>query len=191
MAVILITGAAGRIGGMLRPRLARPDRTLRLLDSARVEPGPGEEAVQASATDLEAMTKACQGADAVIHLAAQAGEAPWGALKAQVSPSAADPAKAALARSGPLFLAAAFLARGRATGSEGLIRALNQRSLQALRNSVIRRLDSAQAGHGRRRPSRGGSSATCRSGCSPCSLPATAAASSSLPNVTTCPTFRT
>jgi len=29
---------------------------------------------------------------------------------------------------------------------EGLIRALNQRSLEALRNSVIRRLDSAQAG---------------------------------------------
>ena len=30
-----ITGAAGRIGSMLRPRLARPDRTLRLLDVAR------------------------------------------------------------------------------------------------------------------------------------------------------------
>ena len=58
MAVILITGAAGRIGSMLRPRLARPDRTLRLLDSVQVEPGPGEEAIQASATDLEAMTKA-------------------------------------------------------------------------------------------------------------------------------------
>src|SRR5262249_25273975 len=76
----LITGAAGRIGSMLRPRLARPDRTLRLLDSAQVTPGPGEEAIQASATDLEAMTKACQGADAVIHLAAQAGEAPWGRI---------------------------------------------------------------------------------------------------------------
>ncbi len=80
MAVILITGAAGRIGSMLRPRLARPDRTLRLLDSVQVEPGSGEEAIQASATDLEAMTKACQGADAVIHLAAQAGEAPWGRI---------------------------------------------------------------------------------------------------------------
>ena len=80
MPVILITGAAGRIGGMLRPRLAQPDRTLRLLDSAPVVPGPGEEAIQASATDLDAMTKACRGVDAVIHLAAQAGEAPWGRI---------------------------------------------------------------------------------------------------------------
>jgi hypothetical protein len=81
MPVILITGAAGRIGGMLRTRLARPDRTLRLLDTAKLTPGPrGEEAFQVSATDLDAMTKACQGADAVIHLAAQAGEAPWGRI---------------------------------------------------------------------------------------------------------------
>src|SRR5258708_6355336 len=81
MAVILITGAAGRIGTMLRTRLARPDRTLRLLDSAPVTPGPaGEEAMQVSATDLDAMTRACKGADAVIHLAAQAGEAPWGRI---------------------------------------------------------------------------------------------------------------
>ena len=80
MPVILITGAAGRIGSMLRPRLAQPGRTLRLLDSARIEPGPGEEAIQASATDLEAMTRACRGVDAVIHLAAQAGEAPWGRI---------------------------------------------------------------------------------------------------------------
>ncbi len=29
---IVITGAAGRIGSMLRPRLARPGRRLRLLD---------------------------------------------------------------------------------------------------------------------------------------------------------------
>jgi len=78
---ILITGAAGRIGTMLRTRLARPDRTLRLLDSARITPGPaGEEALQVSATDLDAMTKACKGADAVIRLAAQAGEAPWGRI---------------------------------------------------------------------------------------------------------------
>ena len=31
MSVIVITGAAGLIGSMLRPRLARPDRTLRLM----------------------------------------------------------------------------------------------------------------------------------------------------------------
>jgi dTDP-4-dehydrorhamnose reductase len=109
---ILITGAAGQIGSMLRTRLARPGRTLRLLDNAPLDPmpldtapadaaladtalagtpppdaaltetppldtGPGEERVTASVTDLEAMTAACAGADAVIHLAAIADEAPW------------------------------------------------------------------------------------------------------------------
>ena len=79
MPTILITGAAGQIGSMLRPRLARPGRTLRLLDmrAARRPAGPGEEVVVASATDMAAMTKACAGADAVIHLAGIAGEAPW------------------------------------------------------------------------------------------------------------------
>ena len=77
MPTILITGAAGRIGGMLRPRLARPGRTLRLLDIADLTAGPGEEQVRASVTDLAAMTAACQGADAVIHLGGIASEAPW------------------------------------------------------------------------------------------------------------------
>jgi uronate dehydrogenase len=114
---ILITGAAGQIGSMLRSRLARPDRTLRLLDTAPpntapvdpalvdpalvdpvlldpvlvdpvlvdpvlvdpapVAPAPAEEWVTASVTDLGAMTAACAGVDAVIHLAAIADEAPW------------------------------------------------------------------------------------------------------------------
>jgi uronate dehydrogenase len=77
MATILITGAAGLIGTMLRSRLARPGRTLRLLDIAPLTAGPGEEAVQASVTDAAAMTAACQGADAVIHLGGIPGEAPW------------------------------------------------------------------------------------------------------------------
>jgi len=75
--VIVITGAAGLVGSMLRPRLARPDRTLRLLDLAPLTAGPGEEAVQASVTDLDAMTAACQGAEALIHLAGIPGEASW------------------------------------------------------------------------------------------------------------------
>ena len=77
MPTILITGAAGLIGTMLRSRLARPGRTLRLLDIAPLTAGPGEEAVQASVTDAAAMTAACQGADAVIHLGGIPGEAPW------------------------------------------------------------------------------------------------------------------
>jgi NAD(P)-dependent dehydrogenase (short-subunit alcohol dehydrogenase family) len=77
MPTILITGAAGGIGAMLRPRLARPGRTLRLLDTAPLTAGPGEEAVTASVTDIDAMTGACAGVAVVIHLAAIADEAPW------------------------------------------------------------------------------------------------------------------
>ena len=78
MPTILVTGAAGGIGTMLRSRLARPGRLLRLLDTGPVDsPGPGEEAVTASVTDMAAMTEACHGADAVIHLGAIPREAPW------------------------------------------------------------------------------------------------------------------
>jgi uronate dehydrogenase len=77
MPIILITGAAGLIGTMLRPRLARPDRALRLLDVAPLTAGPGEEVIRASVTDAGAMAAACQGADAVIHLGGIPGEAPW------------------------------------------------------------------------------------------------------------------
>jgi uronate dehydrogenase len=77
MSTILITGAAGGIGTMLRTRLAAPGRTLRLLDIAPLQAGPGEEAVQASVTDLDAMTQACLGAQAVIHLAGLASEDAW------------------------------------------------------------------------------------------------------------------
>jgi NAD(P)-dependent dehydrogenase (short-subunit alcohol dehydrogenase family) len=77
VSVIVITGAAGLVGSMLRTRLARPGRTLRVLDIAPLLAGPGEEAIQASVTDIDAMTAACRGADAVIHLAGIPGEAPW------------------------------------------------------------------------------------------------------------------
>jgi len=77
LSVVVITGAAGLIGSMLRPRLARPGRTLRLLDIAPLSVRPGEEAIRASVTEMEAMTAACRGADAVIHLAGIPGEASW------------------------------------------------------------------------------------------------------------------
>lgn len=74
---LLITGAAGGVATMLRPRLARPDRVLRLLDIAPVTPGAGEEAVTASVTDLDAMTEACRGMDAVLHLGGLSTEHAW------------------------------------------------------------------------------------------------------------------
>jgi len=74
-----MTGAAGRIGTMLRPRLARPGRVLRLLDVAPLAApaGPAEESVTASVTDMAAMTAACAGADAVIHLGGIPAEDAW------------------------------------------------------------------------------------------------------------------
>ena len=79
MPTILITGAAGRIGTMLRSRLARPGRVLRLLDIAPLAqpPGPGEEDVTASVTDIAAVTAACTGVDAVVHLGGIPTEDAW------------------------------------------------------------------------------------------------------------------
>ncbi len=77
---LLITGANGGVGRMMRPRLARPGRTLRLLDVVEPDPPSGDEAVEvvkASVTDEEAMRQACTGVDAVIHLGGNSVEAPW------------------------------------------------------------------------------------------------------------------
>jgi nucleoside-diphosphate-sugar epimerase len=80
---ILITGAAGRIGSMLRPRLARPGRVLRLLDVVPVpSPGPHEEIVTGSVTSLAVMTEAASGTDAIIHLGGISTEAPWDQIMA-------------------------------------------------------------------------------------------------------------
>ncbi|MGH3656821.1 MAG: NAD-dependent epimerase/dehydratase family protein [Micromonosporaceae bacterium] len=74
---ILITGAAGGVGTLLRPRLGRAGRTVRLLDVQELErpPGEGEEFVKGTINDLDAMTEACQGVAAVVHLAGQSVEA--------------------------------------------------------------------------------------------------------------------
>jgi dTDP-4-dehydrorhamnose reductase len=78
---ILVTGAAGLVGSSLRPRLARPGRLLRLLDLREPDRlelpagAPAEEVVLASVTDLDAMTAACAGVSAVVHLGGQSREA--------------------------------------------------------------------------------------------------------------------
>ena len=66
---VLITGAAGRIGQVLREGLK--DRyDLRLLYHNTVRPAePGEEVCIASLTDLDRMVEAVDGVDAVVHLA--------------------------------------------------------------------------------------------------------------------------
>ncbi len=77
---ILITGAAGRIGTMLRPRMARPKRTLRLVDIAplpRAEHGELVEIAEVDITDLDAVRHATDDVDAVIHLGGIAQESDW------------------------------------------------------------------------------------------------------------------
>ena len=70
MAVILLTGAGGAIGGMLRERLGHHE--LRLTD---VRAGDG--IARLDVTDAAAVEKACQGADAVVHLGGIASEGPF------------------------------------------------------------------------------------------------------------------
>jgi uronate dehydrogenase len=77
---ILITGAAGGVGQLMRPRLRRDGRVLRLLDlvaPAPAEPGEQVELVTGSVTDPAAMAAACEGVDAIIHLGGHSRETAW------------------------------------------------------------------------------------------------------------------
>ncbi|RZS43112.1 nucleoside-diphosphate-sugar epimerase [Herbihabitans rhizosphaerae] len=74
---VLITGAAGIVGTMMRPRLRGADRVLRLLDVAPLRADDGEEVITGSVTDPEVMARACDGVDAVIHLGGLSRENTW------------------------------------------------------------------------------------------------------------------
>ena len=80
---VLITGAAGRIGRILRARLSQP---LRLYD---VQPCPRagrDERVEvlppASVTDTAALVAACDGVDAIVHLGGIPVEDTWERIQA-------------------------------------------------------------------------------------------------------------
>src|SRR3954447_9674758 len=75
---VLLTGAAGRIGTVLRGGLPERGWAVRCLDVVPIiDTRPGEEQVVADVTDLAAMTEAAEGADALVHLAGVVGEFPW------------------------------------------------------------------------------------------------------------------
>ncbi len=73
---LLITGAAGNMGRLLRPLLRREDRILRLGDIVDIDDvQPHEEVMNLDVLDPEAVTKACQDVDAVFHLGGISTEA--------------------------------------------------------------------------------------------------------------------
>ena len=78
MKEVLITGAAGRIGGVLREGL-RDSYRLRLTDRTPVEDLlEGESFVEGDVTDLAAMEAAIDGVDGIVHLAGfPATTTPW------------------------------------------------------------------------------------------------------------------
>ncbi|WP_222851449.1 NAD-dependent epimerase/dehydratase family protein [Phytoactinopolyspora mesophila] len=81
---VVVTGASGRMGRQLRPKLASPGRLLRLVDLVRADDAGSravdEEFVSASITDAAAMADVCAGADAVIHLAGASAESDFGTV---------------------------------------------------------------------------------------------------------------
>lgn len=75
---VLITGAGGTIGRVLRERLAGVYALLRLADSREQAPaGPGEEVVRLDIRDAQAVLAATAGIDCVVHLAGVLGSASW------------------------------------------------------------------------------------------------------------------
>ena len=86
---ILITGAAGALGGHLRRGLAPLAGRLRLLDVKPMgEAGPNEEIVIADLADRDAAFAAVAGCDAVVHFAGHPREISWDELMADVLPGA-------------------------------------------------------------------------------------------------------
>ena len=79
---LVLTGAAGRLGGLLRNPLSAMAETLVTTDLVDdVGPlHPGETYVQADLSDLAAITAICEGADMVVHFGAIGNEAPFDAI---------------------------------------------------------------------------------------------------------------
>ncbi|RAJ71242.1 uronate dehydrogenase [Streptomyces sp. Amel2xB2] len=79
MTTVMYTGGTGRMGSVIRERLA--GRYPRTVLYARSQPEsslfPGEEVVVGDLADLDALTAAARGVDVVVHLGGLADEAPF------------------------------------------------------------------------------------------------------------------
>ncbi|NYT76679.1 NAD(P)-dependent oxidoreductase [Alcaligenaceae bacterium] len=74
---LLITGAAGGLGRVLRSRLKPFSRTLRLSDITPVDAGTNEEAIVCDLADKNAVDALVQGCDAIVHLGGVSVERPF------------------------------------------------------------------------------------------------------------------
>ena len=75
---LLLTGAAGGLGRVLRPRLKACCDVLRVSDLAPLSPADeGEEVVQAALQDKDAVVSLLQGVSAVVHLGGLSTEQPF------------------------------------------------------------------------------------------------------------------
>jgi uronate dehydrogenase len=75
---ILLTGAAGGLGRVLREGLKPFAETLRLSDREPLGPAhPGEEIVACDLADREAVAALVRGVDAIVHMGGISVEAPW------------------------------------------------------------------------------------------------------------------
>jgi uronate dehydrogenase len=75
---LLLTGAAGGLGRVLRVRLRPFAEVMRVSDRAPLgEAAPGEELVACELADAEAMRKLLEGVDAVVHLGGISLEGPF------------------------------------------------------------------------------------------------------------------
>ncbi len=75
---LLLTGAAGHLGRVLRPRLKACCDVLRLSDVMPLgDAAPGEELVPAALGDKAAVMALCAGVDAIVHLGGVSTEKSW------------------------------------------------------------------------------------------------------------------
>lgn len=77
---ILLTGAAGSIGTMLRRTLPREGELFRLCDIAPLEGAGSDEIAVGDLADPDFAMAVCRDVDAVVHMAGQAREASWDKL---------------------------------------------------------------------------------------------------------------
>ena len=75
---LLLTGAAGGLGKVLRPRVAEMAETVRISDLANLGDAEAhEELVQCDLGDFEAMLGLLHGVDAVVHLGGMSTDGPF------------------------------------------------------------------------------------------------------------------